>query len=63
MLLLTSKARAAMEGRDFVTPDDVKRLAFPVLRHRVILRPESELEGFTADRIVDNVLQSVEVPR
>lgn len=62
-LLLTSKALAAIRGRDFVTPDDVKSMARPVLRHRMLLRPESEIEGFSTDRIVESVLQSVEVPR
>ena len=62
-LLLTSKALAAVRGRDFVTPDDVKTMARPVLRHRLILRPESEIEGFTSDRIVESILQGVEVPR
>jgi MoxR-like ATPase len=62
-LLLTSKALAAIRGRDFVTPDDVKTMARPALRHRLLLRPESEIEGYTADRIVEGVLQAVEVPR
>lgn len=62
-LLMTSKAIAAIRGRNFVTPDDVKTMARPVLRHRLVLKPESEIEGFTGDRIVESVLQSVEVPR
>ncbi len=62
-LLNTTKALAAMRGRDFVTPDDIKMMARPVLRHRMILRPEAEIEGYTNDRIVETVLQSVEVPR
>ncbi|HLV81481.1 MAG TPA: MoxR family ATPase [Chthonomonadaceae bacterium] len=62
-LLRTARALAAIRGRDFVTPDDVKTLAPPALRHRLILRPESEIEGYSSDRIVDSVLQSVEVPR
>ena len=62
-LLMTAKAIAAIRGRDFVTPDDVKTMARPVLRHRLVLKPESEIEGFTGDRIVESVLQSVEVPR
>lgn len=62
-LLMTAKAIAAIRSRDFVTPDDVKSIALPVLRHRLIIRPESEIEGFTADRIVESVLQSVAVPR
>lgn len=63
MLLLTSKALAAIRGRHFVTPDDVKSLALPVLRHRLIVRPEAELEGYSADRVLADILQSVEVPR
>jgi MoxR-like ATPase len=62
-LLLGSKAAAALEGRDFVIPDDIKRLAGPVLRHRLILRPEAEIEGVTSDRVVESVLAEVEVPR
>lgn len=62
-LLLTSKALAAMRGRTFVTPDDIKWLAPAVLRHRLILRPEAEIEGLTPDRVVANILASVEVPR
>ncbi len=62
-LMLTAKALAAIRGRDFITPDDVKTMAYPVLRHRLILRPESEIEGYDGDRIIESVLQSVEVPR
>lgn len=62
-LLLGSKAQAALSGRNFVIPDDVKRLAAPVLRHRLILRPEAEIEGVTADRVVESTLAEVEVPR
>ena len=62
-LLLTSKTVAAINGRDFVTPDDVKQMAHSVLRHRVILKPESEIEGYSNDRVVESILQSVEVPR
>lgn len=62
-LLMTSKALAAVRGRDFVTPDDIKTMARPVLRHRLAIRPESEIEGYTGDRIVETLLQTVEVPR
>jgi MoxR-like ATPase len=62
-LMLAAKALAAIHDRDFVTPDDVKFLAGPALRHRILLRPESEIEGYTPDRVMDAVLQSVEVPR
>jgi MoxR-like ATPase len=62
-LLATSKAWAWLAGRDFVTPDDVKALARPTLRHRVAVRPEAELEGVTADGVIDQVLTAVPVPR
>ena len=53
----------SVSGQRFVTPDDVKALARPTLRHRVILRPEAELEGVTADSVLDTVLATVPVPR
>jgi MoxR-like ATPase len=62
-LMNTAKAWAWLSGRDFVTPDDVKALARPALRHRVAVRPEAELEGVTADGVLDTVLGSVPVPR
>jgi MoxR-like ATPase len=62
-LLLTTKALAAVRGRDFVTPDDVKRMARPVLCHRLLVKPESEIEGFTSERVIETVLQETEVPR
>jgi MoxR-like ATPase len=62
-LLATARAWAWLSGRDYMTPDDVKALAKPTLRHRVRLRPEAELEGVTADAVVDAVLASVPVPR
>jgi MoxR-like ATPase len=62
-LLLMGKALAAVRGRNFVIPDDIKSLAPAVLRHRLILRPEAEIEGLTPDRIVTNILAAVEVPR
>jgi MoxR-like ATPase len=62
-LLATSRAWAWLSGRDFVTPDDVKALARPTLRHRVTVRPEAELDGVTADGVLDGVLASVPVPR
>ncbi len=62
-LLASSKAWAWLSGRDYLTPDDVKALARPTLRHRVALRPEAELEGVTADGVLDGVLASVTVPR
>jgi MoxR-like ATPase len=62
-LLATSRAWAWLSGRDFVTPDDVKALARPTLRHRLQLRPEAELEGVSPDSILDTVLSTVPVPR
>jgi MoxR-like ATPase len=62
-LMRFSKAIAAAEGRDFVLPDDVKAAAAPVLRHRVVVKPEADLEGVTADQIVQDVLGAVEIPR
>ncbi len=62
-LLATAKAWAWLSGRDYVTPDDVKALARPTLRHRVAVRPEAEMEGVTADGVLDSVLASVPVPR
>jgi MoxR-like ATPase len=61
--LQAAKVVAAMRGRDFVTPDDVKQVAHPVLRHRLILKPEAEIEGISADDIVEQVLAEVEIPR
>jgi MoxR-like ATPase len=62
-MLRAAKANAALEGRDFVTPDDVKGLAAPILRHRFVLKPEAEIEGLDADAAVARVLSRVEVPR
>jgi MoxR-like ATPase len=62
-LLATSKAWAWLGGRDYVTPDDVKALARPTLRHRIMVRPEAELEGVNADGVLDGVLGAVPVPR
>jgi MoxR-like ATPase len=62
-LLATSRAWAWLSGRDYVTPDDVKALARPTLRHRVSIRPEAELDGVNADGVLEGVLASVAVPR
>jgi MoxR-like ATPase len=62
-LLLTARVAAAIAGRDFVTPDDVKAMARPVLDHRLILRPEYEIEGLAVGEVVDRLLQDVAVPR
>nr|PZN26291.1 MAG: magnesium chelatase [Chloroflexota bacterium] len=62
-LLLAAKTWAAMQGRAYVVPDDVKFLVRPVYRHRIILRPEAEIEGLTADTAIGRILAKVEVPR
>ena len=62
-LLRAAKTAAAMDGRDFVTPDDVKGLAIPTLRHRVVLRAEAEIEGLDADTVCRRVLARLDVPR
>ena len=62
-LLECSKALAAMNGRDYIIPEDVKTVAFPVLRHRLLMRAESEMEGLKSDDVIRSILASVEVPR
>lgn len=62
-LLLCSKALAAIRGRTFVTPDDVKEIAKPVLRHRIVLRSEAEIEGVSPDQVLDEVIANIDVPR
>jgi MoxR-like ATPase len=62
-LLASARARAALGGAEWLSPDDVKAVAAPVLRHRLVLRPEAELEGATADDLVAELLETVEVPR
>jgi MoxR-like ATPase len=62
-LLECSKALAALSGRDYVLPEDVKAVALPVLRHRLLLRAESEMEGIRTDDVVRSILGAVEVPR
>lgn len=62
-LLFVAKAAAALEGRDFLIPDDVKVAAPPVLRHRLLLKPEADLDGVTADQVVSEILAAVEVPK
>ena len=62
-LLAAARARAALRGAEWVSPDDVKAVARPVLRHRLVLRPEAELEGATPDDLVEELLDTVEVPR
>ena len=62
-LMRVGQASAAFDGRDYLVPDDVKRAVLPVLRHRVMLKPEAELEGFDADRVLTDVIAAVPVPR
>ena len=62
-LMLCGKAWAALQGRAFIIPDDIKSLALPVLRHRVVLRPEVEIEGLSTDRVLTQLIDSVTVPR
>ncbi|MCB1122119.1 MAG: MoxR family ATPase, partial [Verrucomicrobiae bacterium] len=62
-LVLASRAAAAIDGRDFVTPDDVKSLSLPVLTHRLSLRPEYEIEGLTIPEVILQLLDSIPVPR
>jgi MoxR-like ATPase len=62
MLQSAAKAWAYLSGRAFVTPDDIKATAKPAWRHRIVVRPEAELEGTTADAVLDAILQRVPVP-
>ncbi|WP_075342261.1 AAA family ATPase [Tenacibaculum agarivorans] len=62
-ILKASKAFAAIAGRDFVTPEDIKNAAIPVLEHRVIVTPEREMEGVTSQQIIEQIIESVEIPR
>jgi MoxR-like ATPase len=62
-LLLASRAYAAIQARDFVTPDDIREMAMPVLEHRLILRPEFEIEGLGVSEVVDKILADIPVPR
>jgi MoxR-like ATPase len=62
-VMRVAQATAAFDGRDYLVPDDVKRAIPPVLRHRVMLKPEAELEGFDADRVLTDVVAAVPVPR
>ncbi len=62
-LIMAARAYAAMSGRDFATPDDIKAMAVPVLEHRLILRPEFEIEGLTVTEVIQQILQQVAVPR
>ena len=62
-LMLFAKAIASTEDRDYLIPDDVKQAALPILRHRLVLKPEADLEGMTADQVVREIVRSVEVPK
>ena len=62
-LIMASRAYAAISGRDFVTPDDIKAMALPVLEHRLILRPEFEIEGLSVAEVIQQILQQIAVPR
>lgn len=62
-ILKASKGFAAIEGRDFVTPEDIKRATLPVLRHRIIVSPEREMEGLTSEQIINQIIESLDIPR
>ncbi|MEM6397578.1 MAG: MoxR family ATPase [Bacteroidota bacterium] len=62
-ILRMSKAVAALDGRDYVTPDDIQYVAYPVLNHRVILTPEREMEGYFSEDVINGIVQGIEVPR
>lgn len=62
-IMKLSKAIAAMSGRDFVTPDDIQYIAYPVLNHRIILTPEREMEGYETKDVIDDIIRKIEVPR
>jgi MoxR-like ATPase len=62
-IINAAKAMAAIKGRDFVTPDDIIQMAKPVLRHRIMLTPDKEMEGLTPDDIIGQIIQKTEVPR
>jgi MoxR-like ATPase len=62
-LMSFAKAFAALDGREYLIPDDIKQAALPVLRHRIMLKPEADLEGITADQVITDVVRAIEVPR
>jgi MoxR-like ATPase len=62
-ILNSCKAMAALQNRDFVTPDDIKFVCYPVLRHRVMLTPEKEMEGTSVDAVIQQIIDKVEIPR
>jgi MoxR-like ATPase len=62
-LLTFAKSLAAIDGRDYLIPDDIKQAALPVFRHRIVIKPEADLEGITADQVVQDILRAVELPK
>ncbi|MAN58513.1 MAG: magnesium chelatase [Flavobacteriaceae bacterium] len=62
-IMNAAKAKAAISGRDFVTPEDIKKVAPAVLRHRILLTPEREMEGFTTDKVISQLMETLEIPR
>ena len=62
-ILNSSKALAAIRGRDFVTPDDIREVTVPVLNHRVVLSPEREMEGIKSKQTIEEIIEQIEVPR
>jgi len=62
-LMQAAKGLAAMDGRDYLIPDDIKRAVLPVLRHRLLLKPEAELEGVSPDQVINDLIKTIEVPR
>jgi MoxR-like ATPase len=62
-ILRAAKANAAIKGRDFVTPEDIIEMTGPVMRHRIILTPEKEMEGVTADELIEMIIKNIEIPR
>ena len=62
-ILNASKALAAIKGRDFITPDDIRQATFPVLNHRVVLTPEKEMEGISTKDVIKDIIEQIEVPR
>lgn len=62
-ILNASKGWAALQGRDFITPEDIKKVAYPVLTHRVIIAPEKEMEGIKVEQVIERIIESIEIPR
>jgi len=62
-LLDVSKAFAALDGRDYLIPDDIKQAVLPVFRHRIVVKPEADLEGITPDQVLQDVVRAVELPK